>query len=65
MLKCCQNGAKTDAKTNQKSMHKQVAENMTKIMSNLAFLRCKIMEIRYTVVKKQGFARLIRGAGKT
>ena len=65
MPKGCQNGAKIDAKTHQKSMQKQVARNMRKILKNHVFPLCKTMQKHRTVVKKQGFARSVCGAGKS
>ncbi len=65
MPKGCQHGGKIDAKTYTKSMQKQVARNMRKIMKTQSFPLCKTMPKHRTVVKKQGFARSVCGAGKS
>ena len=63
--KRCQNWAQINAKTCQKSMQKQVAENMRKIMKNHVIPTCKTMQKHRTVVKKRGLARSVCGAGKS
>ena len=40
-------------------MQNLVAENNRKIMNNHVFLVCENMQIYYTVVKNQGFARCV------
>ena len=65
MPKGCQNGAKIYAKPHQKSMQKQVAHNMRKIMKSRVFPMCKTVYKHRTVVKKRGLARSVCGAGKS
>ena len=61
MPKGCRNGDKINARTDQKSMQKQVAKTMWNIMKNRGILMYETMQIRYTVVKNQGLARWVLG----
>ena len=65
MPKGCQNGTKIDAQTHHKSVQKQVAESMRKLMKNSVYPMCKTMQKHCTVVKKRGLARWVCGAGKS
>ena len=52
-------GSKVDDKTHKEWMPKLVLENIRKIIIIHFFLMDKIMQIYYTVIKNQGFARCV------